>query len=61
VSPAGRASIVSANRLSTIIAADLILVMDRGKIEEGGMHEQLIAMIGLYSQLYETQFRRERV
>jgi ABC-type multidrug transport system, ATPase and permease components len=36
----------------------LILVMDRGKIVERGTHEQLIALNGLYSQLYETQFNR---
>jgi len=55
---AGRTSIVIAHRLSTILAADLILVMDRGKIVERGTHEQLIALNGLYSQLYETQFNR---
>jgi ATP-binding cassette, subfamily B, bacterial len=58
---AGRTSIVIAHRLSTILAADLILVMDRGKIVERGTHEELIALGGLYSQLYETQFRGERV
>jgi ATP-binding cassette subfamily B protein len=54
---AGRTSIVIAHRLSTILAADLILVMDRGQIVERGTHEELIAMNGLYAQLYETQFR----
>jgi ATP-binding cassette subfamily B protein len=58
---AGRTSIVIAHRLSTILAADLILVMDRGQIVERGTHEELIAMNGLYAQLYETQFRGERV
>ena len=58
---AGRTSIVIAHRLSTILAADLILVMDRGQIVERGTHEQLLAMGGLYSQLYETQFRGEHV
>jgi ATP-binding cassette subfamily B protein len=58
---AGRTSIVIAHRLSTILAADQILVMDRGQIVERGTHEQLIAMGGIYSQLYETQFKRERV
>jgi ATP-binding cassette subfamily B protein len=58
---AGRTSIVIAHRLSTILAADLILVMDRGKIVERGTHEQLLVSGGLYSQLYETQFRGERV
>jgi ATP-binding cassette, subfamily B, bacterial len=58
---AGRTSIVIAHRLSTILAADLILVMDRGRIVERGTHNELIALGGLYSQLYETQFRGERV
>ena len=54
---AGRTSIVIAHRLSTILAADLILVMDRGRIVERGTHSELLAMNGLYSQLYETQFK----
>jgi len=58
---AGRTSIVIAHRLSTILAADLILVMDRGKIVERGTHQELLAQAGLYAQLYETQFSRERV
>jgi ATP-binding cassette subfamily B protein len=57
----GRTSIVIAHRLSTILAADLILVMDRGQIVEQGTHEHLLALGGLYNQLYETQFRGERV
>jgi ATP-binding cassette subfamily B protein len=57
----GRTSIVIAHRLSTILAADQILVMDRGRILERGTHEELLAQGGLYSQLYETQFRGERV
>jgi ATP-binding cassette subfamily B protein len=58
---AGRTSIVIAHRLSTILAADLILVMDRGRIVERGTHEELLREGGLYTQLYETQFNREKV
>jgi len=58
---AGRTSIVIAHRLSTILAADLILVMDRGRILERGTHDELLEQGGLYAQLYETQFGRERV
>jgi ATP-binding cassette subfamily B protein len=57
---AGRTSIVIAHRLSTILAADMILVMDRGRIVERGTHRELLAQGGLYAQLYETQFSRER-
>jgi ATP-binding cassette subfamily B protein len=57
---AGRTSIVIAHRLSTILAADLILVIDRGQIVERGTHAELLALGGLYAQLYETQFKRER-
>ena len=55
---AGRTSIVIAHRLSTIQAADLILVMDRGRIVERGSHAGLLAQNGLYARLYETQFHR---
>jgi ATP-binding cassette subfamily B protein len=56
---AGRTSIVIAHRLSTILAADEILVMNRGEIVERGTHKQLLAQDGLYAQLYETQFKAE--
>jgi ATP-binding cassette subfamily B protein len=56
---AGRTSIVIAHRLSTILTADLILVMDRGQIVERGTHTKLLANDGLYTRLYETQFRRD--
>ncbi len=58
---AGRTSIVIAHRLSTILAADLILVMDRGQIVERGTHEELLRAGGLYSQLYETQFKQNQM
>ena len=55
-----RTSIVIAHRLSTVLAADLILVMDRGRIVERGTHDQLLAMDGVYASLYHTQFSREQ-
>ena len=57
---AGRTSIVIAHRLSTILAADQILVMDRGQTVERGTHQELLAQGGLYADLYETQFKGER-
>ena len=56
---AGRTSIVIAHRLSTVLAADQILVMDRGRIVERGRHQELLAQAGVYAGLYHTQFDRE--
>ncbi|MEK9809807.1 MAG: ABC transporter ATP-binding protein [Candidatus Nanopelagicales bacterium] len=52
----GRTSFVIAHRLSTIRDADLILVMDNGRIVEQGSHEVLMAAGGAYRDLYESQF-----
>jgi len=52
----GRTSLVIAHRLSTVMGADLILVMDKGRLVEQGRHEGLLALGGLYASLYETQF-----
>jgi ATP-binding cassette subfamily B protein len=57
----GRTSLVIAHRLSTIIGADLILVLDEGRLVEQGNHQALLAGSGLYRKLYETQFRPERL
>lgn len=52
----GRTSFIVAHRLSTIREADVILVMKEGKIIEQGTHEELLAMNGFYSELYNSQF-----
>jgi ATP-binding cassette subfamily B protein len=54
---AGRTSLVIAHRLSTVMDADQILVIDEGRIVERGRHDDLVDAGGLYSELYETQFR----
>lgn len=53
----GRTAIVIAHRLTTILAADEILVMEQGRIVEKGTHQALVEQGGVYRQLYETQFR----
>lgn len=54
----GRTSLVIAHRLSTVVQADLILVVEDGHIVESGTHEELISKDGLYNRLYKTQFRQ---
>jgi ATP-binding cassette subfamily B protein len=56
---AGRTSLVIAHRLSTILAADQILVLDRGRLLEQGTHPELLARGGLYARLYEEQFKTD--
>ena len=53
---AGRTSFIIAHRLSTIQNADLILVLKDGDIVETGTHDELLAMNGVYSELYQSQF-----
>lgn len=58
---AGRTAIVIAHRLSTVRAADLIAVVEGGRIVEQGRHEDLLAAGGLYADLYRTQFAGQDV
>ncbi len=52
----GRTSLVIAHRLSTVREADMILVLDRGRIVERGRHDELLAAGGHYAELYRIQF-----
>jgi ATP-binding cassette subfamily B protein len=55
----GRTSLVIAHRLSTVREADLLLVIDDGRIAERGTHAELLAAGGLYAELYRTQFAEQ--
>ncbi|PRX98890.1 ABC transporter ATP-binding protein [Allonocardiopsis opalescens] len=55
----GRTAVVIAHRLSTVRAADLILVVEAGRVVERGTHEELLARGGRYQELYRTQFDQD--
>lgn len=52
----GRTALVIAHRLSTVLAADMIVVLEKGRVVAKGRHEELLAAGGLYARLYEEQF-----
>ncbi len=52
----GRTTLIIAHRMSTVRRADLIIVMDRGRILETGTHHELVARPGPYKDLYSLQF-----
>ena len=54
----GRTTLVIAHRLSTVMDADQILVMDAGRILERGTHAQLLALDGVYAQMWDLQLRQ---
>ncbi|MFT5181554.1 MAG: ABC-type multidrug transport system fused ATPase/permease subunit, partial [Alphaproteobacteria bacterium] len=55
----GRTTIVIAHRLATVVGADLIYVIDEGRVVEAGVHADLLAQDGLYARLARLQFRTD--
>ena len=56
-----KTAIVIAHRLATVRKADVIYVLEDGRIAEAGKHQELLARGGLYSQLYDIQFKNQEV
>jgi ATP-binding cassette subfamily B protein len=56
----GRTAFIIAHRLSTVRNADIIVVLDQGRIVEQGKHEELLMKDGLYRRLYEMQFKTDQ-
>ena len=52
----GRTSLIIAHRLSTVMDADIIYVIDRGRVVEHGRHAELLQQNGVYARLYAMQF-----
>jgi ATP-binding cassette subfamily B protein len=57
----GRTALVVAHRLSTVLSADRIYVMHRGKVRESGTHQELLAAGGIYRKLYDLQFADDKL
>jgi ATP-binding cassette subfamily B protein len=55
----GRTAVVIAHRLSTVRSADLILVIEDGRVVERGTHQDMLAAGGRYQELYRTQFEEQ--
>ncbi|MEC8246745.1 MAG: ABC transporter ATP-binding protein, partial [Pseudomonadota bacterium] len=56
----GRTALIIAHRLSTVMHADRIYVLEQGRLRETGTHGDLLAADGLYAELYRTQFQESQ-